>query len=105
VLEIANAASPAAIRRAIELTKHRDSRIALKAIEIVLNRGLGLPRQMIDLNDVTERPAIIITELLNITPRGITRTILPLSNSYVNFAPLLYFARTERFMATDTLSM
>lgn len=67
VLEIARAATPDAIRKAIALTKHKDPRVALKAIEIVLNRALGLPRQAIDLNDLTDRPAIIIAEPLDVT--------------------------------------
>jgi hypothetical protein len=64
VLEIANAACPDAIRRAIELTKDKDPRIALKAIEIILDRGLGKPRQAIDLE--VERPAVIWPEPLSV---------------------------------------
>jgi hypothetical protein len=64
VLEIANAACPDAIRRAIELIRHKDPRIALKAIEIVLNRGLGMPRQAVDVTQT--EPAVIVGEPMTV---------------------------------------
>lgn len=65
-LELANAACPEAIRKAIELLNHGDPRVRLKAIELVLDRGLGKPKQAVDVTDLTERPAIVWPEPLSL---------------------------------------
>lgn len=43
--ELAKAAAPDAIKRAIALTTHSDPNVALKAINLVLDRGYGKPSQ------------------------------------------------------------
>jgi hypothetical protein len=45
IREIAKAACPAAIAKAVELMAHADPNIALKAINVVLDRGYGKPAQ------------------------------------------------------------
>ena len=59
VLAIANAACPDAIRKAISWINHPDPKVSLKAIEIVLDRGLGKPKQALDVTDLTERAVVL----------------------------------------------
>jgi hypothetical protein len=56
MVELAQAATPKAIRRAIALMEHEDGNIALKAVNTVLDRAYGKPAQTIDTTIHDSRP-------------------------------------------------
>ena len=50
LVDMARAASPAAMQRAIDLSGNPDGNIALKAIALILDRGYGKPMQGVELS-------------------------------------------------------
>ena len=49
LVDMARAASPAALQRAIDLIASTDGNLALKAIQVILDRGYGKPMQGVEL--------------------------------------------------------
>lgn len=64
--EMAKAHTEAAFRVVVESLADPDKRIALKAAEVILDRGYGKPSQAIDLGSDPERPVVqkIVREIV-----------------------------------------
>lgn len=60
LIEIAEAASPAALQRVVALTKSRNPRVALAAAQEILNRAIGKPRQQLE-HKIADGQALRIT--------------------------------------------
>lgn len=50
VKEIAKAASPKAMARAVELLDHPDARVVMSAIKEIIDRAYGTPRQSVEVS-------------------------------------------------------
>lgn len=68
VRELARAASPAAMERAIQLMQDADPNVALKAINTVLDRAWGKPAQ-VQAGEGGEGPAETIFRIVTGVPR------------------------------------